>query len=182
MLKDLLPKTVTVQTTQREYEVRYSLNALLCLEMTYKPVEELLKKADTGGVYWSDDETLRVLQAGLCHKPENDRAVSDRRFDLLSPSLAQLGEAVLPDDIPLLRIKLATAVLSAYPDIRGEPSGAADNPHKERDLRTMYVDIMHRPEEEMWQSTYDEIVERSESWLEAKGLKERPVVIQEFDD
>lgn len=182
MLKDLLPKTVTIQTTLREYGVRFSLNSLLCLELTYKPAEELLRKADTSGVHWSDDETLRILQAGLCYLPENNRAVSDRRFDQLSPSLAELGEAVLPGDLPLLRYELANAVLEAYPKIQGEPSGGGDNPHKERDLRTLYVDIMHRPEDEMWQSTYGEIVERSESWLEAKGLKERPVQIQEFDD
>ena len=179
MLKELLPGCVTVHTTLRDYRVRYSLNSFLYLELMHKPVDELLKK---GCMNWNIDDVLHILRAGLCHLPENNRAVSDRRFDQLSPSLAELGEAVLPGDLPLLRYELANAVLEAYPKIQGEPSGGGDNPHKERDLRTMYVDIMHRPEEEMWQSTYREIIDRSESWLEAKGLKERPVQIQEFDD
>ena len=179
MLKDLLPKKITVHTTLREYGVRYSLNSFLYLEMQYKPVEELLKK---GCGNWDIDDVLHILRAGLCHLPENERAVSERKFEYLSPSLAELGEAVLPSDLELLRYELANAMLDAYPKIQGEPSGGGDNPHKERELRTMYVDIMHRPEEEMWQSTYGEIVERSEGWLEAKGLRERPVQIQEFDD
>lgn len=179
MLKELLPGCVTVHTTLRDYRVRYSLNSFLYLELLHKPIDELLK---TGCENWSIDDVLHILRAGLCHLSENDRAVTDRRFEHISPSLAQLGEEILPDDLPLLRLELASAILAAFPAVAGEPEKSGDNLHRERDLRTMYVDIMHRPEPEFWGSTYGEIISRSESWLEAKGLKDRPITVQEFED
>lgn len=179
MLRSLLPATSTIHTASGEYQVRYSLNSFLYLELICGvTIDEILEKGVEG---WNVDEILHLLRAGLCHLPENDRAVSDRAFGFISPTIAELGEAVTITDLPLLRYELATAILKAFPRRSGGESSPSD-PHRDQHLRTMYVDIIGRPEEEFWSSTYDEIIDRSESWLEAKGLKEPVQQIQMYDD
>ena len=42
MLKNLTKQYSVIHIAGKEYRVRYSLNALLCLEMTYKPLNEIL--------------------------------------------------------------------------------------------------------------------------------------------
>lgn len=179
MLKALLPATGTIHTVSGEYQVRYSLNSFLYLEMICGvTIDELLGK---GVENWSVDEMLHLLRAGLCHLPENDKAVSDRAFEFIVPTIAELGEAVALTDLPLLRYELATAVLEGFPK-RGGTDNAPSDPHREQHLRSMYVDVIGRPEEEFWRSTYGEIIDRSESWAETKGLKEPVPQMQMYDD
>lgn len=179
MLKALIPETSTVHTASGEYQVRYSLNSFLYLEMICGiTIDELLEKSVEN---WGIDEMLHLLRAGLCHLPENDKAVSDRQFDFITPTLAQIGEAVIMSDIPLLRYELADAVLKAFPKRVGQSSGQ-DSGDRDKNLRTIYVDIIRRPEPEFWSSTYAEIIDRSESYLEAKGLKEKVAKMQMYDD
>ena len=80
-----------------------------------------------------------------------------------------------------MRIELLNALLEAFPKRSGDSDSEPDG-NRDQHLRTMYVDIIGRPEAEFWDSTYSEIIERAESWLEAKGLKERPITMQMFDD
>ena len=77
MLKDLIPQYSTIHIADREYHVRYSLNALLCLEMTYKPLSEILQ---TEWQEWSIEDVLQLSHAAMCGRPCNRKAVNARNF------------------------------------------------------------------------------------------------------
>lgn len=179
MLKDLLPGFCTAHTALRDYRVRYSLNSFLYMEIMHKPIDKLLEERPDN---WEIDDILHLLRAGLCHLPENDKAVSDRAFEFVAPTIAQLSEAVAVTDLPLLRYELANAILEAFPKCSGSGENTQPDAHRDEHLRTLFVDIIGRSEEEFWRSSYDEIIRRSESWLEAKGLKEPVQQIQMYDD
>ena len=175
MLKDLIKNYSVIHIGGREYRVRYSLNALLCLEMIYKPLSEILK---TDWKVWSIDDVIHLCHAGMCDRKCNKRAVNARRFELIKPDLSELGSLIQVSDLPLLRLELVTAVLDSLPQTRGNGKKPEENPLAERQLRAFYCDIMHRPENELFDSTYREINDRTEDYLVAKGLKKPPAVIQ----
>ena len=88
MLKDIIRHYSVIHISGREYHIRYSLNALLCLEMTYKPLSELLK---VPYMDWSIEDVLQLAHAAMCSLPENRKAVTFRDFDYVEPTLAELG-------------------------------------------------------------------------------------------
>ena len=178
MLKDLIKNYSVIHIGGREYRVRYSLNALLCLEMTYKPLSDVLK---TDWKSWSIDDVIQLCRAGMCDRKCNRRAVNARRFELIKPELSELGSLIQVSDLPLLRLELVTAVLDSLPQTHGDGKKPEENPLAERQMRAFYCDIMHRPEKEFFESTYREIDGRTEDYLVAKGLKKPPAVIQ-LDD
>ena len=96
----------------REYFVRYSLNALLCLEVMYKPLSEILQ---TPFAQWTTEDVLQLTRAAMCSLPENRKAVDNREFEAVEPSLSELGELIQPQDLPLLRVELMTAIIDAMP-------------------------------------------------------------------
>lgn len=63
MLKDLIKGYSTIHIAGREYRARYSLNALLCLEMTYKPLDEILA---TPYPRWTLDDVIQLAHAAMC--------------------------------------------------------------------------------------------------------------------
>lgn len=178
MLKDLIKNYSVIHIGGREYRVRYSLNALLCLEMIYKPLSEILKN---DWKVWSIDDVIHLCHAGMCDRRCNKRAVNARRFELIKPELSELGSLIQVSDLPLLRLELVTAVLESLPQTHGDGKKTEENPLAERQMRAFYCDIMHRPEKEFFESTYREIDGRTEDYLVAKGLKKPPAVIQ-LDD
>lgn len=179
MLRDIDRHYSVLHIAGRELQVRFSLNALLCLEMTYKPLDEILK---TDFSKWDIDTVLQLCRAGSCSLPENRKAVEHRDFEFVRPTLADLGELIRVEDLPLLRLELITAVVQSMPEPC--PQGA-EKPVKafhEGHQRAMYVDVMHRPEREFWSSTNREIAERIDCYLEVTGKKEAAEAVQEFDD
>ena len=178
MLKNIDRQYSIIHIEGREYRVRYSLNALLCLEMTYKPLDEILKDDFRK---WDIETVLQLLRAGMCSLRENRKAVDTRCFDAVEPGLAELGEMIRIEDLPLLRVEITAALLASMPlpQDGGEKSTKAMH---EGHQRAMYVDIMGRPEREFWESTNKEIFERIDCYLEVKGDKEAAEAIQEFDD
>ena len=61
-----------------EYHIRYSLNSRLCLEQSYKSLEDILliKVQD-----WSIDDVLQLVRAGFVDMYYNKRAVLRRDWD-----------------------------------------------------------------------------------------------------
>lgn len=165
----------------REYRVRYSLNALLCLEVTYKPLTEILQ---THFMEWTAEDVLQLVRAALCSCDENKEAVNRRDFAAVCPTLSELGERIRPTDLPLLRVELMSAVLDSMPsaDTNAE---AAETPAKafhEGHQRALFCDVMGRSEQEYWNSTNREITQRIDCYLEVKGEKEAAERVQAFDD
>ena len=179
MLKDLIQQYSIIHIAGGEYRVRYSLNAMLCLEMTYKPLEELLK---THYTEWTFEDVIQLTHAGMCCQPHNFRAVNRRDFANVRPTVAELGELISPQDIPLLKVELISAVIDALPPVVNKEytpetvSRAYDDSH----TRALYVDVIGCPEREFWDSTHKEISKRIESYQQVKGEKEVPVKVKRY--
>ena len=63
MLKDIDRNKSVIHINGREYFVRYSLNALLCLEVMYKPLSEILQ---TSFAQWTIEDVLQLARAAMC--------------------------------------------------------------------------------------------------------------------
>lgn len=178
MLKDLIKTYSTIHIAGREYHVRYSLNALLCLEMTYKPLSDILQ---TEWQEWSIEDVLQLCHASMCDMPWNRKAVNARNFHAVKPTLAELGELIGMKELPSLRLEIISAIINSMPESSPDekPSEKSAN---EGHQRAVYVDIMGRPEGEYWSSTNREITDRINYYLEAKGLKDTPTQVQTFDE
>ena len=178
MLKDLIKTYSTIHIADREYHVRYSLNALLCLEMTYKPLSDILQ---TEWQEWSIEDVLQLCHAAMCDMPWNRKAVNARIFHAVKPTLAELGELITMKELPSLRLEIISAIINSMPESSPDdkPSEKSAN---EGHQRAVYVDVMGRPENEYWSSTNREITDRINYYLEAKGLKDTPTQVQIFDE
>lgn len=179
MLKELLPTESIIHIAGREYRVRYSLNALLCLEMEFKPLEEILK---TEWYSWDIDTILHLIHAAMCDMPYNRKAVCMRKFSRVRPDIAQIGAKLKPEDLPGLRAEIADALLAAMPQSDGNDSGetsadTADEGH----LQAICVDMMGMSEKEFFGSSYRDLDYRIDRYFEAKGLKDMPVAVKQFD-
>lgn len=179
MLKNIDRQYSKIHIAGREYRVRYSLNALLYLEVMYKPLDEILK---TDFRDWNIESVLQLCRAGFCSLPGNRRTVEDRDFEFVKPTLAELGEIVRIEDLPLLRLELVSAVIQSMPEPTTDSSEKSTKAMHEGHQRAMYVDIMGRSEREFWNSTNREIADRIDCYLEVKGDKEAAEAVQEFDD
>lgn len=179
MLRDIDRHSSALFIAGRAYPVRFSLNALLCLETTYKPLKDILL---TDFAEWSVGDVLQLCHAAMCSLPENRKAVDRRDFENVQPTLSELGEMISASDLPLLRAELIAAVIDSMPDpgdSRQEPPSKAFH---EGHQRAIYVDVMHRPEREFWSSTNREIAGRIDCYLEVTGKKEAAEAVQEYDD
>ncbi len=181
MLKDLIKQYSIIHIAGEAYKVRFSLNAMLCLEMTYKPLSEIL----TGNfLNWTIEDVLQLTHAAMCSLPKNFKAVNRRDFENVRPTFAELGEIIQPEDLPLLKTELIAAIADSLPENRNAEYEPEAVPHalNEGHQRAMFVDIIGRPEREYWSSTNKEIAERIDFYLEAKGDKEAPVIVQRYGE
>ena len=178
MLKDLIKNYSTIHFAGREYHVRYSLNALLCLEMTYKPLSDILQ---TEWQNWSIEDILQLCHAGMCDRSCNKKSVNARNFQAVKPTLAELGELIGMKQLPSLRLEIISAIINSMPESSPDEK-PSDKSANEGHQRAVYVDIMGRPEHEYWNSTNREITDRINYYLEAKGLKDTPTQVQTFDE
>lgn len=177
--KDIDRQFSIIHIAGREYRIRYSLNALRCLE-DYKPLGTIL---ETKYNEWSIDDVLHLVHAGMCSRRANAKAVNRRDFDHVRPTVQELGEIVDVQDLPLLRMEIMEAILKSLPDPtpeadKSKPVKAMHEGHE----RAVYVDVMRRPEREYWNSTKREIAERMDCYFEVNGMKESADLVQEFDD
>ena len=179
MLKDLIKNYSTIHFAGREYHVRYSLNALLCLEMTYKPLSDILQ---TEWQNWSIEDVLQLAHASMCDRSCNKKAVNARNFQAVKPTLSELGELIGMKELPSLRLEIISAIINSMPESDGTKSENSGKSANEGHQRAVYVDIMGRPEHEYWNSTNREITDRINYYLEAKGLKDTPTQVQTFDE
>ena len=177
MLKDLIKNYNILHIANREYRIRFSLNCLLCLEVTYKPLSEIIQ---TDWQNWQIEDILQLCHAAMCDMPWNKKAVNSRNFHLVKPTLAELGSLIDVSSLPMLKLELITAIADSMPQAPVN-SKQPENPLAELQLRAFYCDIMGRPENELFSSTYKEINDRTENYLVAKGLKKPPQIIQ-LDD
>lgn len=162
----------------REYRVRFSLNALLCLERQYKPLREIIQ-VDVDN--WGWETVIQLAYAAMADMPWNRKAVSRRSFDRLRPSAEDINRELEPGDINRLRYELAAAVNNSLPPISEGSSGdstATDEGH----YYVLAKYIVGMSEAEYWQSNYrrlDYIITR---YLEAKGYKSPAIKVQQYDD
>lgn len=181
MLKYLEKQYSIIHIAGREYKVRYSLNCLLCLEVMYKPLSEILKVPYTD---WTAEDVLQLTRAAMCDLPRNYKAVNRRDFENVRPTLSELGKSVEMQDLPLLRLEIINAIINSMPQTDGSET-AEDDPQaaNEGHLRAMYCDVIGLPERRFWRSNHREINDRINCYLEVKGLKETPTsIINQFDD
>lgn len=179
MLTELLHSESIIHIAGREYRVRYSLNALLCLEMTYKPLNDILAVDFKN---WDMDTVLHLAHAAMCDLPKNRKAVSRRNFEHVRPDLHDLGAMIRVNDLPALRKEIADAILNSFPDVSGNTN--TEKSHEASDeghLRALAVDVVGITEEEFWSNSYRDNYQRIDKYLEVKGMKDMPVEIQMTD-
>lgn len=161
----------------REYRTRYSLNCLLCLEMTYKPLSEILTVPFS---QWSAEDIIQLAHAAMCDLPKNRKAVNRRQFNFVRPDLEQLGKMIRPEDLPKLTLELIDAVTDSLPDSSRE--SGPERVTNEEDLYALAVDVVKIPERDFWESNYKELSNRLDHYAVAKGYKEAPLMIQQFEE
>ena len=178
MLKNLTKQYSVIHIAGKEYRVRYSLNALLCLEMTYKPLNEILAVPYRE---WGMEDVIQLVHAAMCGMPWNRKAVNRRDFEFVRPTVGELGEKIRMEDLPRLRTELLGAILDSMPDKKTEEN-TASQANDEGHIFAVAVDIIGMDENKFWDSTYKELDNRTEHYLEAKGMKKLPTLIQQYDD
>lgn len=180
MLKDLEGTYNIIHLGGEEYKTKFSMNCLLCFEIMYMPIEDVLKIPYTD---WNRQAVVMLAYSSLCDVPGNYKAVNKRRFEDLQPSVPELERMIAERDIPLLRAELVNAILNSYPDPEPQNTATEHNYYSgEGHTRAIFCDIMGRSEKEYWRSSRREINNKINWYLEAKGLKERPVIVKQFDD
>lgn len=178
MLREIDRQYSIIHIAGREYRVRYSLNALLCLEMMYKPVEEFPEPKE-----WTDEDIYQLVRAALCSLPMNFRSVDRRCFEKVRPGMSKLRELIRPEDHPRLSYEIATALMQAFPDEKGTVTEEGKKYYSGiGHTKAIYCDVMGHSEKDFWRSTHREIIGSINYYMEAKGLKDRPVVVKQFDD
>lgn len=178
MLGELTKRYRTIHTGGRERRVRCSLNSMLYLEEKYIPLNEIISSDPQK---WGIMTCIELVRAMSCHRRKNRKAVRDRKWNDIRPGAQRLGEEISPEELPQLRAELLDAIFDALPE-PGEKAKSNDHAaFDEGHLRAVYVDEAGRPEKEFWDSTLREIDYRLDRYLEAKGIKERPVEVVMMD-
>lgn len=179
MLKELLNTNGKLTLGKDEYSVRFNLNSMLYLEMHDLPFDFIMSIDHRK---WDIDTVEHLVRACMCSHPSNSDAVNRRAFEEIKPDLYALGNLIRAQDLPALREELNELITDAFPPPESIPKDkkskeATDEGH----MRAIYCDIMHRPDEEFWDNTIKTNLFRINHYLEAKGLKEKPVEIQYID-
>lgn len=95
----------------------------------------------------------------------------------------EIVNALMRDEKESVITIIQYAILEALPldntKAESKNNGAKDGMGM---LLSLYCDIMHRPEDEFWNSTLREVTERWERYSILKGYKQAPLQIQRFDD
>lgn len=163
MLMDLVPIYYTLPFGSARIRLRYTLASFLLLEergLTYK-------------IIFGDTVNSAVLRdffvAGLADKLDDNRI--DKIIDIMGSNLLQhIQQAVL------------SALPQADPLSLELPSPPSDDDVDYKKLITLFVDVMQRPQEEFWNSTLGEIIDRWQSYSICMGYSKPPKRMQLYDD
>lgn len=183
MLRDLIRRYSLIHIAGAEYRVYFSLNAQLCLELTYKPIRELFSVPFD---QWAKEDILQLTRAALCDLPENAVAVSNRDFDAVKPDLYELGQLIRQEDLPLLSLELVDAVLASLPPPDPDERDSSTAESDEGDLFAYCVDVIGMPKSEFWQSNQRELNYRIDKYQHIKGYDAdddaEKIVVKQYDD
>lgn len=163
MLRDLVPAVYPLPFGSAVIRLRYNLASFLRLEekgLTYK----IIFNADV------DKDTQRVFfECGLVDKLDPKRV--DKIIDILGDNL-----------LPHLQAAMLSALPKADPLSCELPSAPSDEDVDYQKLYTLYVDVMHRTDEEFWGATLGEIIARWQSYAICKGYAKPPKKMRLYDD
>lgn len=175
MLTPIIKRYSKIHIAGKEYRVRYSFNSLLCLEMSYKPLDEIIKY---NALDWTVEDILQLTRAALVDLPQNRKATTRQKWDSIKPDVWRADIQV--QDLRLLKAELLNAISDSLPQqvIGQKASGNGIDGLK---MRAIYVDVLHRPEREFWTATLREVSERIESYFDVKGYGDNVIHAEEFD-
>lgn len=177
MLTNIVPKRSVIHIAGREYRVRYSLNALLCLEMSYKPFEEIVANDIWS---WTVEDILQLTRAALVELPQNRKATIKRDWDSVKPDVFNADDMQVID-LRRLRIELLDAISESLPTVAvGQKS--AESGINGLKLRAIYCDVLGRPQKEFWTSTLKEISERIDAYFDVKGYNNDVIHVEQYDN
>lgn len=187
MLKDLIKTFTPVFLGGEEYKMRYSINSELCLEMTYKPLRDILS---TPFPQWTDEDILQLLRAGFCDLSRNRTAVNRRHWDGVQPDLHTLGIILRPEDKTAAALSILEAVAASFPEAKDEAPEDAPADQDEGDLYAFCRYKMGMSDEEFFSYTEKELAYRIERYSRitagysgAGGEKvEGKIIVKEIDD
>lgn len=188
MLTDLLKTFTSVYLGGEELRLRYSLNSELCLEMTYKPLRDILS---TPFPQWTDEDILQLLRAGFCDLPENKDAVNRRQWDGVQPDLQTLGTLLRPEDRTAAVLSILESVAASFPEKKDDAPAEAPADQDEGDLYAYCRYQMGMSEEEFFSYTEKELAYRIERYsrttsgytggTDAEKAEEK-IIVKEIDD
>lgn len=187
MLTDLLKSFTPVFLGGEEYKLRYSINSELCLEMTYKPLRDILSAPFP---QWTDEDILQLLRAGFCDLPENKDAVNRRQWDGIQPDLQTLGAALRPEDRTAAVLSILESVAASFPEKKDDAPAEAPADQDEGDLYAYCRYQMGMSDEEFFSYTEKELAYRIERYsrittgytgADTEKAQEK-IIVKEIDD
>lgn len=187
MLTDLLKTFTLVFLGGEEYKLRYSINSELCLEMTYKPLRDILS---TPFPQWTDEDILQLLRAGFCDLPENRGAVNHRQWDGVQPDLQTLGTLLRPEDRTAVVLSILEAVAASFPEKKDDAPSSDSDDQDEGDLYAYCRYKLGMSDEEFFGYSEKELAYRIErysritagySGADAEKAEEK-IIVKEIDD
>jgi len=114
LLKDLDEKRIPIELGENKLYLRYNLNSRRYLEEAIPDLNGFLQKDSRG---WNPDEIMQLLRAGLmdCFFEENEKAIENRDFDSVVPSLAELGRYIDQAELSEISLKIIRAFIASLP-------------------------------------------------------------------
>ena len=185
-LKDLIPLKIPITISNQNFHLRYSLLSELYLEQQELSRNEI---TDRNLFSLSDNEITHLLRAGLFdfyHK-ENKRFIEGFEFDSMKPSFEEVFALIDFENKEILILQLIQAIIKSLPvpPVGGTSESTSNSNKKGIDyawFRCLYVDILHRPDMDFWNSTLREIFDRYDMYATAKGYKEKVEEVEQYDN
>lgn len=160
LLKQKTPVTDTLY-------LRFDINSFISAELAG------INIFDINNVFTEPKKAVELLKIGLADCL-NSLGISE---PLLSEIAAEL--IALPDISDII----ASAITGALPEpIRGAAPSKSGKPADMRVLRSRYVDIMGRSDEEFLSSTLREVLDRWDKYAIFHGYKKAPQTFRQYDD
>lgn len=117
-LKELEPLKVNIEFGGEKMYLRYNLNARRYLE-EYIDYDNLMKK---GTEDWTTEEIIHLLRAGLIdyYYAENEKALDNRDFSALKPSMSFIGRYLTEEGLIALTSQILDAIIKSMPVSSGD--------------------------------------------------------------
>lgn len=117
-LKELEPLKVNISLGGKEMYLRYNLNARRYLE-EYVDYDNLMNKETED---WTTEEIIHLLRAGLIdyYYEENEKALDNRDFSALKPSMSFIGRYLTEESLIALTSQILDAIIKSMPVSSGD--------------------------------------------------------------